>query len=488
MYSVYCDDSLLYDGRIDELQLFNMNVELELGKTGFFEFTIYPTHPSYDSIKILKSMITVKKDDNIIFYGRALNIDYGFMNEKQVQCEGALAFLLDSLIAPHVYNDSFSGYFKKIINEHNSQVEDAKQFTVGSITVGDFYPFQVVENLEYYNSLETLNARMVSKADGYLQVRYENNKRYIDFLSSHADVQNVSSQEIRLGKNLLDIKRETHNENIFTCIVPLGAKIGDSEIRIDVKPVNSGLPYIVNQEAVNLYGYIYKQVIFDEISDYQTLLTTATEYLSEHYEAISSIEITAADLSAIDVSLDSFNVGQYVNVYSDYHFSINPQKMLINKMNINLMNPADTKIVIGEVAKGITDSISSSSIESDEKQPYLIDHGTDGIWTWAKYSDNTAECFGKINCSQIAVNAALGGWYRSEVLYDSDAYPYPITFSEAPATEMMFQTRNSSSALLWAFSSSAENAKSYLPQCYLIRPTTSTSCNGNINIIAKGKI
>lgn len=122
------------------------------------------------------------------------------------------------------------------------------------------------------------------------------------------------------------------------------------------------------------------------------------------------------------------------------------------------------------------------------EQPAITEKGSPGIWIYRKYSDGTAECFGKINISGIAVSGTLGNWFRSETLYAETEYPYPIAFSEAPATEMMFQTRNSGAALLWTFSSSAENVKAYLPQCYLIRPVTATSCNGNINIIAKGKI
>lgn len=55
-------------------------------------------------------------------------------------------------------------------------------------------------------------------------------------------------------------------------------------------------------------------------------------------------------------------------------------------------------------------------------------------------------------------------------------------------TEMMFQTRSGSAALLWAFSANANNAKLYVPQAYIIRPVTAASVNGNINIIAKGKV
>lgn len=122
------------------------------------------------------------------------------------------------------------------------------------------------------------------------------------------------------------------------------------------------------------------------------------------------------------------------------------------------------------------------------EEPVVTESGSSGIWTWKKYSDGTAECFGKINLSGIAVSATLGSWYRSETLYGINDNPYPVLFYDAPAVNMMFQTRNGNGALLWSFSSTAENAKTYLPQCYLIRPTTATNINGNINIIAKGKI
>lgn len=60
--------------------------------------------------------------------------------------------------------------------------------------------------------------------------------------------------------------------------------------------------------------------------------------------------------------------------------------------------------------------------------------------------------------------------------------------AEAPAVTATFQTRNGMGAWVWIFSESAETAQRYLPQCYLVRPTTATGIMGNINIIAKGKV
>lgn len=124
----------------------------------------------------------------------------------------------------------------------------------------------------------------------------------------------------------------------------------------------------------------------------------------------------------------------------------------------------------------------------EKVQPYVIETGTTGIWKWKKFSDNTCEFFGKIPVTSADVANALGGWFRGANLYEATAYAYPLQMTEAPALEMMFQTRNGLAALLWVNSPDAETAKGYLPQSFLIRPTTATGIHGNINIIGKGKL
>lgn len=131
----------------------------------------------------------------------------------------------------------------------------------------------------------------------------------------------------------------------------------------------------------------------------------------------------------------------------------------------------------------------SSRIETlENEQPYLIESGTTGIFSWKKFSDNTCEFFGKIPVQSYNITTALGNWYRGVNIYDVNAYAYPFEMSEAPAVEMTFQTRNGLAAIAWIFSQDAETAQSYLPQCYLIRPVTGSGIFGNINIVGKGKL
>lgn len=40
MYRVYCDGSLLYHSKLENLVLLNHSVELEVNKTGSFTFTV----------------------------------------------------------------------------------------------------------------------------------------------------------------------------------------------------------------------------------------------------------------------------------------------------------------------------------------------------------------------------------------------------------------------------------------------------------------
>ena len=531
MYKISADGHLLHDDQTS-LKVMGAKLTLELGKSGLLEFKILQNHPYYQAVQPLKTLIEVKRHELTIFRGRVLDVDYGFRNEKLVTCEGELGFLLDSIVAPHAISTSFSQYLDYILAIHNNQVEAVKQFKRGSVTVADYAPFAVVEDFEFISSYETLNKRMVEPSGGFLQVRHQSGTMYLDLLAPDVNIANQSVQQIRLGKNLLDIKRTTKGSEVFSGIIPLGAKVNGTENRLDISSVNSGSYPITNAEAVAAYGKIFRVVIFENITNASTLLSEARTYLAENFAAINEIEITAADLSGLNPELDSFEIGQWVQLVSDVHFT-QPQTFLIRKMTIDLSRPAETRIEVGRTRQGLTASLGytaesisgfSNRISSlagsisgmaskvdtaaatataaqntannvasrvtvlEKVQPYVIETGTTGIWKWQKFSDNTCEFFGKIPVTSYDITSALGNWYRGANVYEANAYAYPFKMTEAPAVNMSFQTRNGLAAIAWMFSADADTAQSYLPQCYLIRPVTGTGIFGNINIIGKGKL
>ena len=135
MYRVYCDGQLLYHTKLESLQIFKASLELEVNKTGSFQFVIYPDHPRYGQIAKLKSIITVYQDDWLLFRGRVLEDETGWHNEKTITCEGDTAFLLDSVLRPFAFSGTPAEFLAYVLSLHNAQVEPSKAYQAGTVTV-----------------------------------------------------------------------------------------------------------------------------------------------------------------------------------------------------------------------------------------------------------------------------------------------------------------------------------------------------------------
>ena len=85
----------------------------------------------------------------------------------------------------------------------------------------------------------------------------------------------------------------------------------------------------------------------------------AENYVRENYMEADNIEITVADISTVDPSLDSFLPGQWVNVSSKHHFPSNPNMFLVKKISIGISNPAQTKIFIGRLKRGLSEAFAA---------------------------------------------------------------------------------------------------------------------------------
>ena len=226
MYQIYCDGQLLHDPRLQDYQLLSPSLSLELNKTGTFTFTMYPDHPGYGVISKLKSIITVEKDGAVLFRGRPLSSKEGFYKQLDYTCEGELAFLLDSRVRPFEMAGGVSELFSYLVQQHNAQVEEAKRFKAGNVTVTDPNDYINRSNVTYETTWDILNTRLLDTLGGYLWVRHEPDGVYLDYL---ADFPYTSGQRIVFGENLLDYAQTRSGDEIITALLPLGAKLTDSE-------------------------------------------------------------------------------------------------------------------------------------------------------------------------------------------------------------------------------------------------------------------
>ena len=362
MYRVYCDGFLLYHSKLEGLKIFSPSVELELNKTGSFDFTIYPDHPYFSRIQKLKSVITVFQDDFMIFRGRPLDEEVGWHNEKHIICEGELSYLLDSVQRPYDFTGGILEFLSMLITNHNAQVDAEKRFTLGNVTVTDPNDYIVRSDIDYVNTWDVINQKLIDLLGGYIIVRHEDGINYLDYL---AEINLLAPQSIQFGKNLLDLKRVRKGEDIATVIIPLGAKLNDEEgketsARLTINAVNGGVDFLEDADAIAQFGTIVKTVIYDDVTDAENLKTKGRAYLSDSVNLWETIEMTAADLATVNKDITSFHLGTQVRAESTPH-GLN-QLFLVSKLSIKLLDPGANKMTLGksimafsEAVKGISD-------------------------------------------------------------------------------------------------------------------------------------
>lgn len=354
MYRVYCDGQLLYHSRLESLKIFNPSLELEVNKTGSFQFTIYPDHPRYLLIRKMTSVITVYQDDFLLFRGRVLEEETGWHNEKTVTCEGQLAFLLDSVLRPFAFSGTAAEFLAYVLSLHNAQVEPWKQFQAGTVTVEGYVTH---DTKEYQTTKDTLDKTLLDVLGGYFIPRYEDGAAYLDYL---AEINILAPQTIEFGKNLMDLKRTAKGADIATVVIPLGAKLKDeegkdTELRLTIESVNGGADFIQDADAVAQYGIIVKTVIFDDITDPETLKQRGQAEIAQSVKLPESIELTAADMAATGQDITSFHIATMTRVTSKPHGI--SQLFLVSKLSIKLLDPGANKMTLGASLIGLAGSL-----------------------------------------------------------------------------------------------------------------------------------
>lgn len=349
MYKITCDGITICDPRVEELALINPVIELEENNAGSFTFEMPKNHPYIDTIKRRISVIEVYDNDSLLFSGSCTECNKDFYNTARFYCEGELSWLNDSVQRPARYqNISVRGYLEAIINNHNSQVEDFKKFTVGVVTVVDnndsLYRYTNMES-----TMECLKKDLVDDLGGIIRIRHEGGIKYIDYL---ADCPNTNKQVIRFGKNLLDLTSSMDSSDIATAIIPLGAtqeagtEVEGLETRLTIKSVNDGKDYVYSPEAVSNYGWIYKTVTWDGVTTPEALKTKGEKYLSDIQFENMVIEAKAVDMHIVEVSVEMFKISDRIRVISESHGL--DRYFPLTKMTINLNAREKDSITLGK--------------------------------------------------------------------------------------------------------------------------------------------
>lgn len=412
MYRVLYDNLTLHDPRSAKLQLRDPDVHLAVGEAGEMTFTIDPDHPHASQLTRMKGVVRLTAGAYTLFRGRVRKDTGDFNLSREIEVEGLMACLNDSVIPPFNFPDDFQEdaayqmavengnviqfFLEWVLAEHNSQVGPDQQIQLGFVTVSDPNNYISRASSEYLTSMEVVKKKLVDLLGGYLLPDYSGETTILHY---YADLPMTNVQEVEFGKNLLDLTSELDAADIYTAILPVGKEgltieaLPDGQISPGIQKAGRVI-YSEEAEAA-LGGRITRVVKWDDVTKAENLRTkAATELTTSGVKQVQSIKIKALDLGGYQEStvplehtavvgkavvgkavvgtdiledvLPNFRVGRYVKFKSPPHGFAAAYPLM--ELDPNILDPSKTQIVLGATVKAGSDIMHGNQSALEERQ------------------------------------------------------------------------------------------------------------------------
>lgn len=365
MYQVFFDDYPLHDLRDDTLVLREPDVHLAVGEAGEMSFTIDHDHPYADRLTRLRGAVRLLVDGQQIFKGRIRKDTRDLALSREIEVEGLLACLNDSLIPPFNFPEDFPdaesadnmvAYFLGwILEQHNSQVGEAQKIQLGTVTVRDPNNYISRASSEYLTAMETVRKKLEDLMGGYLVADYSGDTTTLHYYDA-LPLDNV--QEVRYGENLLDIISEIDATELCTAVLPTGAE-GLNLANLPDGDLGSG----IWKEGLLVYSKTMEDELggirithplkMDDVTVDTNLRRKAADHLIyQGTRALHTLEVTAIDLGPVE-NIPRFIVGRNVHLYSEFHDFEAVYPLLV--LEPDILDPGNTEITLGATVKAASD-------------------------------------------------------------------------------------------------------------------------------------
>lgn len=369
-----------------------------INTAGEFEFSVPPTNAAYNSINLLTSRITVNLNNETLFEGFPVEIGRDWNNCKAVRCAGQLSVLNDAIlpgwgISNSEYSSARTTPYEKFIDVNlqifNGQVDSWKAVVLGDC---DFkYLKDVAGNdmtgqssfmseLEYkfptfweWLQMPEFLARspLTNVYNGYIIPRYTGPRYPSDSMALTIDIKATSgatsTQTIEFARNLLNFEDVTNAEEIKTIVYPVG-KYEDTTSNPQTTKYFTIYPgdrtsldnctddyrnfVLASSSILNSFGRRVKSIIYEDIAAPSNLTGAAQKSLQTLVNRALTINISAIDLSLIDVDYSPIRPGQYFLVKSAPH-GIN-DTFQCSEMTLDLLNPEQNTYTFGPTQQTLT--------------------------------------------------------------------------------------------------------------------------------------
>lgn len=421
MYKIYADGELLYHSGAESAAYAALSPRLsvQLSGSGSLSFVLPPGNRMHGRLSRLKTIVTVYEDDEQIFRGRVMDETRDFYNQITVYCEGDKSFLLDSQYPPYAYSGGVQAFFRALIDNHNAQVDADRQFAVGEITAVDAALTMEAEDTAWQDTSGLIDSRLVGAYGGYLRTRTDGGVHYIDWLSKDAD---ASGQPVEFAVNLLDLSNKLDASQVFTVLIPVGASSIDEDGNytepVGIASVNDGLNYIEDEDAVALYGKVWRVKTWPHIDDPALLLQKAWEHMKTGV-CVQTLTLKLIDMHFTGSGARRIWVGDHPHILTAPHgLDLSP---ICASIDLDLENPESSEYVFGEPPETLTENV----VEAEEDISSVTGYGGGGktleeelkeIYRWAEVQISEEKA--QILLTAGDVNNLTGRMSSAEILID----------------------------------------------------------------------
>lgn len=109
-------------GNIKSVEVLNEPIlDWELGKAGSITLKLSPSNAGYNEVHCKRGCIFIQKDGILIWHGRAISDTYDIDGNREIVCEGALNYLLDTHVSPRNSHNEGTAQeiFEDLLDIHN---------------------------------------------------------------------------------------------------------------------------------------------------------------------------------------------------------------------------------------------------------------------------------------------------------------------------------------------------------------------------------
>lgn len=344
MYAGYTDGTLLFAVGMDGHEISAGTLHRAVGEIDSADFVLPASNAMRDVPIKRASVISIQKDGVEIFRGSVADTSTDLRGRRTYSVDGAMLWLADICKPPFTMTeDSMTYYVTALLTQYNAACLPTKQIQLGNIDTA--LPSLAVEQTEYKAILALLQegAQVVG---GTLRIRYADGGIYLDVLKSY---NHRCAQQVDIRKNLLDLTDKIDGADLITRVYPIG-KDG-----LTIAGVNDGATYLANAAAEALYGRIDGTLRVDT-DDASALKAAAAAYLAQNCGLSRGIQVSAADLSGTDITLEPYHIGDSVRVVSPPHGI--DTIMTVSKLDTSLVGDKDT-MTLGWSSKTLTGAVAS---------------------------------------------------------------------------------------------------------------------------------